>query len=91
MSAPAYRPTYLLDHETLIERRHEVALIASALELDGSGWSGQGAYADISRLRAARRIAWTRWAVEVGELNEASYPGRLGSGDTSAESGGAHG
>jgi hypothetical protein len=52
------------------ERSHEVALIATQLELADSGWPGEGAKADIARLQGARRIAWARWMAEVGEISD---------------------
>jgi hypothetical protein len=70
MTATTFRPTYLLDDVVKDEREHEVSLIASVMELEGSGWPGEGAKADIKRLCDARRISFMRWAVEVGEIND---------------------
>jgi hypothetical protein len=58
------------DHETLVERSHAVSRIAVQMELPDSGWPGEGARADVERVRAARRISWARWMVEVGEIHD---------------------
>jgi hypothetical protein len=64
------RPTTFLDQETLVEREHEVAAIATQLELADSGWPGEGSRADIARLQGARHLAWMRWLVDDGQVSD---------------------
>lgn len=62
----ALRPTTLLDAETLVDRAHEVALIAESLRLNPV-WTDAG---DTGRRTCAHRIAFARWRVEAGELTD---------------------
>lgn len=67
IAQPARRVT---DAEILVGRAHVVALIGDTLEMDRATWPGEGARAEIERSRAARRIAFARWLVRQGGLNE---------------------
>ena len=78
MSAVTHRR--LLDPRVMLERRHFVALIADAMEMDAVAWPGEGAKAQVGRLVAARRIAFARWCARNGEIGEAD-DARLGAHD----------
>lgn len=56
----------LLDVETLVERAHAAALIVEGLR-GKDGWKDDG---DLARRRAAKRLAFMRWAVEAGEISD---------------------
>jgi hypothetical protein len=63
-----FRPTYLLDRETIIDRSSTVAMIDDSLRRN-EDWKGIDAE---NRRITACRINFARWMAQVGEINDAS-------------------